>query len=230
MTPLFDVVITELKSVHDIPTAWTPAVYRHFLEQAEFEAIDEIDDADMGEMAIMALQDLEPEEAAEIVLATLLGDRLSKGVRQNLVHEMKEDALWEQYAQTSCHADLFLAGVVLYRAFPKLFTYPDIGRLTLTMTPVNELAKKQLAAGVTAPFLARLLADAMDDHGLLKRLYEDQLAGNHFPTAQDIIWHTVMLGQQADGSVTYQLYSSWEWLQPLKLTRAYQSTAYRDAV
>ncbi len=231
MTPQFDVLITQLKSVHDIPNALTVETYRQFLEAAEFDDIDDIEPVDMLDMAIMALQDLEPEESAEIVLATILGDRLSKGVRQNLIHDMKEEALWEQYAEINCHADLFLAGVVLNQAFPKVFTYPDIGRLSLTITAINETAETLLQQTPSPAFLARLLANGMGERGLIIRLYEEQVTGTHFSAASSIIWRSEA-GEpiMTDGELTRQLviYSSWEWLRPLKEIHEFQATAHND--
>ena len=224
MPPLFELVKIELKPVHDMPEMWTADHYRQTLQALEFDGIDEIETADLPEMAIMALQDLKPAAAAEVVLKILLGDRLNAGIRQNLAHEMKEGRLWEEYPQTNCHADLFLTAVLLNRAFPKVYTQPEIGRLILSVTAQNSPAAKLLAAEPSAGFVARLIGDGMDDHSILKRLYAPQLAGEAFPEAPGIIWYSQVRARQEAG-LELLVYSSWYWLRPLINVRQYQSTA-----
>lgn len=224
MQPLVDVRIMALKAVHDIPEMWSADQYRQLLQALEFDDIDDIETADLFDMTVMALQDLKPEAAAEAVLKVLLGDRLHAGIRHNLVHEMKDQHMWEAYGQVNCHADLFLTAVLLNHAFAKLYPQPEICRLILTVTAQNTPAAKLLSAELTASFIVRLLADGMDVHSILKRLYAPQLSGQIFPDAPAIIWYNQVLSRQED-SLQLIVYSSWYWLRPLKNIREYQSSA-----
>ena len=227
MKPQFDVQVMELKSVNDMPDAWSDAIFRQILQQVEYEDIDEIDPVDLREMAVMALQDVKPETAAEIVLANLLSDQLTSGVRQNLAHELKEKRMWEDYANNTCHADLFLTAVLLNQAFPKLYFQPDIARLTLALAGENTAAAKLLAQPPTTTWAARLLGGGMEDNAPFKRMYGDQLAGTQFPEADAIIWQANLRNQQ-ENRAELIVYSSWYWLRPLKNIRTYQTTAWSD--
>ena len=224
MQPSFDLRIVELKAVHDLPESWTADHYRQLLQALEFEGIDDIEIADLPEMAVMALQDLKPEEAAEETLKLLLGARLHAGIRQNLAQEMKQRRLWEEYGQVDCHRELFLTAVLLNRAFPKVYPQPGIGRLILTVTAQNGPAAKLLAREPSAGFVACLLADGMDEHSILKRLYAPQLAGQAFPDAPAIIWYS-QVQDRREVELQLLVYASWYWLRPLINIRRYQSTA-----
>lgn len=222
MQLLFDLFIEELKAAHDLPQMWAADHFRQLLQALEFEDIGEIETADLPEMALMALQDLKPEDAAEEVLNLLLGDRLNAGIRHNLAHEMKERRLWEEYGDIHCHAGLFLAAVLLHRAFPKTYPQAEIGRLILTVTAQNAPATKMLATEPTAGFVARLLAAGMDDHSILNRLYAPQLSGQAFPEAAAIVWYSQVMGRQEAG-LQLLVYSSWYWLRPLTNVRSYRA-------
>ena len=211
-----------MKAVHDLPEMWTAGHYRHLLQALEFEDIEEIETADLPEMAIMALQDLKPEDAAEEVLKLLLGDRLHRGIRQNLAQEMKARRVWEEFGDINCHAGLFLSAVLLNRAFPKVYPRPDICRLVVTVSPQNDHAAKLLAPEPTPAIIARLLAAGMDDHSILKRLYAPQLAGAAFPEAPAIIWYHEVQDRQESAAIIL-VYSSWYWLRPLTNIRRFQA-------
>ena len=83
----------------------------------------------------MALQDLKPENAAELVLGSLASG-LSKGVRQNLAYDLKEQPMWEAFDTPAYHQPIFTAAVLLNRAFPKVYPRPEIARLILKLALV----------------------------------------------------------------------------------------------
>ncbi len=224
MQPFVDVHIMALKAVHDIPEMWSSDQYRQLLQALEFDDIDDIETADLFDMTVMALQDLKPEAAAEAVLKVLLGDRLHAGIRHNLVHEMKEQRMWEAYGQVDCHADLFLTAILLNHAFANQYPRPEIGCLTLTLSPQNSLAAKQLTTDPSPSFIMHLLADGMDEDSILKRLYAAQLKEQTIPDAPAIIWYSQVRSRE-EASLQLVVYSSWYWLRPLKNIRQYQSPA-----
>lgn len=221
MNLLFDILIMELKAVHDIPEIWTADRYRQLLQAAEFDDIDDVDPADLAEMTVMALQDMKPEKAAEIILSVLVRG-LSVGLRQNLAHEMKEQHMWEEFAHPEHHAALFASGVLLNQAFPKLYPHPDIARLIAKVTAENATAAGQLVAPTPA-VAVRLIAAGMNEHSTLRRLYASQLADGRFAEAASIIWQLQVRNQIAD-SADWVIYSSWYWLRPLQAVRTYTAT------
>ena len=88
---------------------------------------------------------------------------------------------------------------------------------------------KQLLKNVdNESFLVRLLADGMDDHAILHRLYGDQLSGKSFPNAAEIVW-TVRAEPAGEDTVKLEVISSGYWLDALERTKNYESAAYPDA-
>ncbi len=225
MQSMFDLLVMELKPIHDMPQVWTDAVFRQILQQVDYEDIDEIDAADLREMTVMALQDLKPEKAGEAVLAILAGG-LSVGARQNLTHEMKSQRMWEEFADPVFHAPIFATAVLLNQAFPKIYPRPEIARLILQVTAGNEASARLLSAPTPA-LAARLLAAGMDDNSKLHRLYADSLAGGSFPEAASLIWQVQVRSHTAE-MAEWVLFSSWYWLRPLQNVRAYTATIKVD--
>jgi len=226
MQSMFDLLVMELKPVYDLPGAWTDTVFRQILQQVEYEEIDDIDPTDLRDMTVMALQDMKSDKVAEAVLEVLLSDRLNAGIRQNLVHEMKEQRMWEEYAQIDCHADLFLTAVLLNQAFPKIYMRPEIARLILQVTAGNTAAAKLLSAPPPA-LAARLIAAGMDDNSKLHRLYADSLAGGSFLEAASLIWQVNVRSQAAE-TAEWVLFSSWYWLRPLKGVHTFSAVIKQD--
>jgi len=123
MTKVFNISVTGLEKVFDMPDTWTEEDYRGLAHQLEVEDIDDISGSDLLDMVLMALQDLEPREAADAVLAYKLQALAKPGVRQNIVQDLLEGQRpWEEAADIKLHAKIFAAAVLLQKAFPKLFT------------------------------------------------------------------------------------------------------------
>lgn len=221
MNATFELIIMELKSVHNIPELWTDLIYRQILQDAEFDDIHEIDLSELPDYTVMALQDLKPENAAEVVLGSLTSG-LSKGVRQNLAYDLKEQPMWEAFDTLAYHQPIFTAAVLLNRAFPKVYPRPEIARLILKLTAVNKPACKLLDH--PSPLLvARLLAEGMEAHSTLRRLYSNQLENGRFPDAPSIIWETQVRSHTLE-TADWVIYAPWYWLRPLQSIRAYTAT------
>ena len=127
------------------------------------------------------------------------------------------------------HARLFAAAELLHRALPRSFGRPDLMRLSLELKPRSEEAREILRAPPRAAFVTRLLADAMDEHGILERLFDEQLRGRAFPEAEGIVW-LARYGEAAAGSdaVTLTVYSSAHWLEDMESIDEFESSAYND--
>ncbi len=76
-------------------------------------------------------------------------------------------------------------------------------------------------------FLVRLLADGMHDDSILHRLFDEQLDGKSFPEADAIVW-IVQSETSAADTVQVDLISSGYWLDSLRDSKTYESTAYAD--
>jgi len=177
----------------------------------------------------MALQDLEPEEAADHLLKVVFGEKLRPGVRQNMVHQLKGERLYEEFAGVDHHAAIFEASALLYQVFPRVYPRPTIARLTLRVAAANPAAEAALKQEPGAAMVARLVAAGMGEASVLRRLYTEQLAGKPFPEAPAIIWR-ISAGERRetqDGVVRkLEIHTSWQWLRPLKTAaRHYQASA-----
>ncbi len=215
---IFECLVVQLKAAYDMPGWWSDNIFRQILQQVEYDEIAEIDPADLRDMAVMALQDIKPEQGAEAVLAVLAGD-LSRGVRQNLAHEMKESRIWEEFANPAAHAAIFATAVLLHEAFPKVYPRPEIARLTLQVTASNAAAAGLLSLP-TPSLAARLAAAGMVEHSTLRRMYAASLAAGSFPEAAAIIWQ-VREHRVSPEAAEWEIYSSWYWLRPLQFVREF---------
>lgn len=61
--------------------------------------------------------------------------------------------------------------------------------LILDISTQQQHAKHLFSEKPEADFVTRMLADGMDDHCVLERLFEDQLLSHHFPEANNIVWN-----------------------------------------
>ena len=224
----YKVQVIELKEVHDLPLGWNSERLIHLLNAIDYDDVGSIAEDELKDMAAMALSDLAPNEAAETVLEICLGDRLTKGQRKNLYEELKGERLWEEYAQITDHEELFNVACMLYWAFPKKFSEPDIVRVKVKISALNSPSAKNLQ-NPTAAFLTRLLNDGMDEHNIIYRLFDEQIAANSFPEAQDIVWTFDQTGfDLEERSNTFTIYTSWNWVDELKGVKEYESQAHSD--
>lgn len=230
MKPQFQVNVSKVNKVYDMPDSWLDADYRALLAQLEVEGVEDVAGSDLLDMVLMALQDMEPDDAADAVLAYKLKGDISKGARRNIVDDLLEQQRpWEDSADIRLHARIFAAAVLLHKAWPKIYTRPDMIELVLEVEPRSAEAGKLLARPPQAAFVARMLADAMDDHSILERLFDEQLASDHFAEADSIVWQA-RFGERdgANGPVTLTVYSSEHWLESMRSISEFESSAYND--
>jgi len=118
----------------------------------------------------------------------------------------------------------------LQKAFPSSFARPDMMQVILDITAVTSAAKAVLSTPPQAAFVTRLLADAMDTHSILERLFDEQLVSHNFPEADWIIW-LAEYDERVSGdnsSVKMTVYSSAHWLDAMETISAFESSAYSD--
>ncbi len=215
----FTVEVLEFEEVHTLPATWTSERYRALLDLLDFDDGDSTPDSDLAEMAAMAAQDTGQREATNRVLSFVFGDRLSAGVRQNLIDDLTEDRPWEQFADLDCQARIFETVEFLQKTFSGEFGIPDAARVRVRLTANGKHECDWLREGPKASLLLRLLAAAMDDLATLRRLYAEQVEGMKFPEAAAIIWISERHSEIENGS-TYSCevdaYSSLQWFSPLR--------------
>ncbi len=222
----FEVTIVDSKEIHELPRGWPPERLQAVLARLE---VDGVSDDEAPEMAPLALQDLDVDDASDVVLEVIFGDRMRPGVRQNLIPDLREDRPWDEFAEISQQADIFEAVVLLQRAFPHEFGKPD----ALSMRVRFATGSASAAAWLDAPtpdagLLLRILAGGMDDRAVLRRLFEESLAGEQFPEAASILWRAVRQ-ESPTSEREFALISSHQWLEPLADTGRFSTRAWPDA-
>jgi len=228
MTPLFRVKVLNFSNILEIDGARTLDQYASLLEAMDYGDQTGMSDDDRHEMCLMSLQDLGPEEAAYMILKHDIGDVLRDGQIRNMAVEMLDEKLWEEYADSSLHERLFSVGSLLYTAFPQVFPKPDAVCIRLDVTATNAAAGALLTPSLNESFLVRLLADGMDDHAALYRLYDNELKGQSFPDADQIVWIT-RINTRIENSLELDVISSGYWLDALEHVDTYDSSAYADS-
>ncbi len=228
MTNSFRVKIQSFSTLREIEGARTAGDYSSLLDEMEYGDQSGLTDDELREICIMSLQDMSPVDAAFLVLKHDMADVLRDGQIRNIANEMLEEKLWEEYSDSSLHERLFNVGSLLYAAFPRSFPEPDAVHVTMEVIADNTSAREELSHSPNEPFLVRLLADGMDDHAILHRLYSAQLKGPSFPNADEVIW--IIRTEVVDGSsIGIEVISSGYWLDALEDVEAYDSLAYSDA-
>ncbi len=227
MKPTFQVRVVKFSTLREIDGVWTPDDFTALLDKMDFGETNELGPGELREMCLMSLQDLEPQAAAALVLEQHLGDRLTQGQIRNAADEMSDEKLWEEYADMSLHEGMFNVGSLLYAASPKSFPEPDAVHVSLEVVATNDAARKALARALDESFLVRLLSEGMDDKSVLHRLFDQQLDGKSFPEASTIVW--ILRTEQRDADTAkIEVTSSGYWLDPLRETSSYESSAYSD--
>lgn len=227
---IFDVSVTGLKKIDDMPGSWDESDYRILLRELEIDGVDDLGGSDLFDVLLMALQDLGPEQAGERVLAYKLKQGVSRGVRENIAQDLLEgQRAWEENSNILLHADIFEACVLLHAAFPGDYPKPDMMRLDLHLWAAGSTGKSLLAEPPEAAFVTRLLADGMSEKSILERLFDEQLAGRDFPEAEGIIWRAEFGERSADGAeALLTVYSSRHWLQAMEEIDDFPSSPYND--
>lgn len=224
MKTSFEIEITKVTEVLDVPHSWLDAQYVELLEKCDVDDIKDISQEEIRDYVLLALQDLEPDEAAELLLQTKLAEKLTQGKIENLAQEMKNERVWEEYMDISLHEKLYHCASLLYAAFPRKVSEADARFCTLTITPQSPFSAKALA-DLDESMLTRMLADGMSDHSILVRFFKDKLVSGPFAEAEHIVWQYEVTKSETP-PFTINLYTSAYWLGDLRKGQVYNSDAY----
>lgn len=229
MQSKYKVTLHKSTPLTEIPGDWKTRDYDEILSLTDNGEVDDLNEEEVKGMALLSLQEMEKNEAAELLINYVFPDgALTPGQIQNASHEMEDEKLWEEYPEPAMHRKFFRVASLLYRAYNGGFPKTDARRLTVHVTPLGYTDAKLMAAPTPA-FVARLLAAGMDGHALLHRLYEEELNGEHFPAAANLIW-SVKSTANGDGSYQFDVLSSDYWLEAYQPAADYECEAYPDTV
>ncbi|WP_421762671.1 hypothetical protein [Ekhidna sp.] len=225
MKAKFDVSVRSVNEINELPNSWTIEDYKEVLELADFEDWDEIDENELKDYTLLSLQEFEADEAAELILHYRLGDHLKSGQIQNMAQEMMDEKLWEEYQDIRLHKDLFACASLLHAAFPNKFPEAEAVKCNIEVTAKNPFELEFLKE-TDKTLLTRLLANGMDNHAIINRLFDEQVAGRPFPEAESIIWQHEKVEKK--DSVLFTIYSSQYWLHGMDEVTSYTSEAFSD--
>ncbi len=195
--------ITQITSVDELQGAWTREDYLELLKRFDFEDEETFKNEDPKEFLYMAIADREPAEAAAILLDYRLSEFLNEGQISQIAYDMQLDKISEEYPEISLHQQLSNINQLLYKAFNGKF--PHVKTSVIDFETKSETETKTL---LTKELALKALAGGLSDRSLMKRLFEDHLAGQvAFAEAEAIVWEL-----ESKGNACYQLVTSEYWL------------------
>jgi hypothetical protein len=195
----YHVVINSIKSVDQLPNAWSNEDYINLLGLFGFDNAEDSNTSELLELLFMAISDFEPEEAATIILSYKLSDKLNANQIEQISHEMLEDKISEEYADIALHHELFNINQLLFKAYNGTFPNAKATLIDFEITPNKNISKEIVLKALNA---------GLANSNVIKRLFVDELAGKEaFHEAQSIIWKLEAINDSA-----FELTTSEYWI------------------
>ncbi|WP_281542576.1 hypothetical protein [Maribacter aestuarii] len=226
MNKLFDIKRTSYKTITELPDSWSEQDFKHLLKVMEFDGIADLAPEELREMCLMSLTDNEPEDAAKIVLEYVFKGKLNKGQVENLSNELLDEKLWEEYADLSMHENFFKVHQLLYNAFEGTFPHPEAVSFSISVSAKEKGTSAYFDDYPEAPLL-RLLVAGMPQNNLIYRLFDEQIDGETFKEARDIIWK-MQMEKISENEILFNIISSSYWFKDFKYVDAYEAATHPD--
>ncbi|WP_432411721.1 hypothetical protein [Rasiella sp. SM2506] len=221
MKNTYTVEILDFDTIDILPNAWNDQNYIDLLNALDFGDISALKPSELKEMTMMALADNELNEAAKVLLDYIFEERLNEGQKDNLTYEMQDEKMWEEYAEISMHEEFFNIGQLLYQSYNGKFPHPDAAQFQLKIS-----AKKKTDLEIfnteTETNLMRLMTQGMPPNTLINRLYKEELQGEDFEEAENIIWQLKEVATE-ENSITFDVISSMYWFHDLKFVEGFEA-------
>ncbi len=195
--------ISKITSLDELPGAWTREDYLELLKRFDFPDGDSLKHEEIKDYLYMAIADREPTEAAAILLDYRLSEFLNEGQISQIAYDMQLDKISEEYPEISLHHQLCNINQLLYKAYNGKFPHVKASVIDFEASP-----ETPSETPLTKELALKALAGGLSDRSLMKRLFEDHLAGQiAFAEAEDIVWEL-----KSTGNDRYQLTTSEYWL------------------
>jgi hypothetical protein len=221
MKHVFSIHPTSFKVINELPNAWSNTDYQKLLEIMDYGDTSGLNPNELKEMCLLSISDNEPEEAAKLILEYIFQDRLNAGQSDNISNEMVEEKIWEEYADLSMHEEFFNATQILFDAYNGKFPHPEAVVMQIEFTAKNPKSIAVFESDIEAN-LIRLITSGMPENTLIKRLFDDQLNGEDFPDAKDIIWQYKKTATEGD-KLVFEIISSTYWFHDFKYIETYDA-------
>lgn len=224
----FTVEKLKFVSIQELPNSWNNQNYLNLLDLMEYGDTSELAQEDLKEMCLMSLTDNEPEDAAKIVLEYVFKDRLNKGQINNLSNEMLDEKMWEEYADLSLHEEFFNVSQLLYQAFNGTFPHPEAVTFQVKVT-TNSIEGLSVFNDFPEAALIRLLVKGLPESTLIYRLFEEQVEGDEFNDAKDIIWQ-LSFEKVDEKELVFNVISSSYWFHDFKYVSTFEGVTHADKI
>lgn len=226
----FNVEILSFLKISEIENAWTADDYKALLSMMDMGEKDLVGmgESELKEMCLMSLNDFEHHESAKFLLTHIFEDEISEGKADQLSHQMIENKLWEEHADSAYHRSLFNAYGLLREAYNGIFKEPTGVKFTVKIT-ANKPDSFEIFDSSLHAVIVRLLSNGLDETAILNRLYEEQINGNNFPDAKNILW--ILKEISTTGKERqYEITSSALWFGDLEERTVFDAKAHADVV
>jgi hypothetical protein len=228
MNKEFNVSVVSFVKISEIENSWKTEDYKALLSMMDIDE-DELGgmtEAEVREMCLMSLNDFEHHESAKFLLKHIFDDEITDGKIDQLSHQMVEGKLWEEHADSAYHHKLFNAYELLRKAYNGVFKEPTGVKFTIKIT-----SKKTDSFEIFEPSLqaviVRLLSKGLNETAILNRLYEEQLTGDSFPDAENILWILKEISI-TENERQYEITSSDLWFGELEEGLEFSAKAHAD--
>jgi hypothetical protein len=228
MNKEFNVSVVSFVKISEIENSWKTEDYKALLSMMDIDE-DELGgmtEAEVREMCLMSLNDFEHHESAKFLLKHIFDDEITDGKIDQLSHQMVEGKLWEEHADSAYHHKLFNAYELLRKAYNGVFKEPTGVKFTIKIT-----SKKTDSFEIFEPSLqaviVRLLSKGLNETAILNRLYEEQLTGDSFPDAENILWILKEISI-TENERQYEITSSDLWFGELEEGMEFSAKAHAD--
>ena len=136
MNKEFNVEILSFLKISKIENVWLADDYKALLAMTDI-AEDELvgmNTSELKDMCLMSLNDFEAHESAKFLLKHMFKDQITDGKMDQLSHQMVENNLWEEHADSAYHRSFFNAYGLLREAYNGTFTEPTGVKFTVKIT------------------------------------------------------------------------------------------------
>lgn len=178
-------------------------------------------------MCLMSLNDFEHHESAKFLLTHMFKDEITEGKIDQLSHQMIENKLWEEHADSAYHLSFFNAYGLLRKAYNGIFKEPTGVKFTIKITAKHKESFEIFESSLHA-VIVRLLSKGLDETAILIRLYQEQIHGESFPDAKNILWILKEVSITEEER-KYEITSSDLWFGKLEEVKGFAAKAHADA-
>ena len=229
MSKEFNVKILSFQKISEIENVWGADDYKALLSMIDIDE-DELGgmgESELKEMCLMSFTDFDADKSANLLLTHIFKDAITAGKIDQMSHQMVDNNLWEEHADPAYHMSLFNAYGLLRQAYNGTFTEPTGVKFTIKITADKKDSFEIFEPSLDA-VIVRLISDGMNESAILNRLFEEQINGNSFPGAKNILWILKELSK-TETERQYEITSSYLWFGELEDVASFEANAHADA-